>query len=216
MAPIRSASGSTASPPSSTTQRGEVTAVRDVDLEVAPGEFLTLLGPSGCGKTTTLRMIAGFQEPSAGRIFIGEQRRHARRRPTSATSASCSRTTRCFRTCRCSRTSPTACGCRRRPADEIAARRRARCWSWSGSRGYERQHAARAVRRPAAARRAGARHRHPAARAAVRRAAVESRREAARRRCAARSAACSRRCASPRSTSRTTRKRRWRSPTASP
>jgi iron(III) transport system ATP-binding protein len=50
--------------------RGEITAVRHVDLDVQPGELLTLLGPSGCGKTTTLRMIAGFQEPSAGRILI--------------------------------------------------------------------------------------------------------------------------------------------------
>jgi iron(III) transport system ATP-binding protein len=50
--------------------RGEIVAVRDVDLDVRPGELLTLLGPSGCGKTTTLRMIAGFQEPSSGRIFI--------------------------------------------------------------------------------------------------------------------------------------------------
>jgi ABC-type Fe3+/spermidine/putrescine transport system ATPase subunit len=51
--------------------RGEIIAVRNVDLEVRPGELLTLLGPSGCGKTTTLRMIAGFQEPSGGRISIG-------------------------------------------------------------------------------------------------------------------------------------------------
>jgi ABC-type Fe3+/spermidine/putrescine transport system ATPase subunit len=50
--------------------RGEIVAVRNVDLDVKPGELLTLLGPSGCGKTTTLRMIAGFQEPSGGRIFI--------------------------------------------------------------------------------------------------------------------------------------------------
>lgn len=50
--------------------RGEITAVRNVDLDVKPGELLTLLGPSGCGKTTTLRMIAGFQEPSGGRILI--------------------------------------------------------------------------------------------------------------------------------------------------
>jgi iron(III) transport system ATP-binding protein len=51
----------------------EVAAVRDVDLEVSPGELLTLLGPSGCGKTTTLRMIAGFQEPSSGQILIGDR-----------------------------------------------------------------------------------------------------------------------------------------------
>lgn len=52
---------------------GEVVALHPTDLDVAEGEFLTLLGPSGCGKTTTLRMIAGFVEPSAGRLrFDGE------------------------------------------------------------------------------------------------------------------------------------------------
>ncbi len=53
--------------------KGLVYAVRDVSLVVEPGELLTLLGPSGCGKTTTLRMIAGFERPNAGRVFIGEQ-----------------------------------------------------------------------------------------------------------------------------------------------
>jgi len=51
--------------------KGELWAARDVRLDVAPGEFLTLLGPSGCGKTTTLRMIAGFERPDAGRILFG-------------------------------------------------------------------------------------------------------------------------------------------------
>jgi spermidine/putrescine transport system ATP-binding protein len=49
---------------------GDVTAVRSVDLIVAAGEFFTLLGPSGCGKTTTLRMVAGFEEPTEGRVLI--------------------------------------------------------------------------------------------------------------------------------------------------
>jgi iron(III) transport system ATP-binding protein len=53
--------------------KGDIAAVREVSLDVAPGELVTLLGPSGCGKTTTLRMIAGFQEPSAGEIWIGDR-----------------------------------------------------------------------------------------------------------------------------------------------
>ena len=48
----------------------DVRAVEHVDLSIAEGEFFSLLGPSGCGKTTTLRMIAGFEEPSAGRILL--------------------------------------------------------------------------------------------------------------------------------------------------
>ncbi len=57
--------------------KGEVYAARDVNLEVAAGEFLTLLGPSGCGKTTTLRMVAGFEKPDAGRVlFAGEDVTH--------------------------------------------------------------------------------------------------------------------------------------------
>jgi spermidine/putrescine transport system ATP-binding protein len=52
---------------------GELLAVREMDLEIAPGEFFTLLGPSGCGKTTTLRMVAGFEQPTAGRILIEGQ-----------------------------------------------------------------------------------------------------------------------------------------------
>ena len=49
---------------------GRHTAVADLSLAVARGEFVCLLGPSGCGKTTTLRMIAGFVEPTAGEILV--------------------------------------------------------------------------------------------------------------------------------------------------
>ena len=47
-----------------------VTAVEDLSLTLASGEFVTLLGPSGCGKSTTLRMIGGFEAPDRGRILI--------------------------------------------------------------------------------------------------------------------------------------------------
>jgi len=52
---------------------GDVVAIDHVDLEVAPGEFFTMLGPSGSGKTTTLRMIAGFDVPDTGRVEIAGQ-----------------------------------------------------------------------------------------------------------------------------------------------
>ena len=48
----------------------DVTAVDDLDLQSPGGEFFSLLGPSGCGKTTTLRMIAGFERPTDGRILL--------------------------------------------------------------------------------------------------------------------------------------------------
>jgi spermidine/putrescine transport system ATP-binding protein len=52
---------------------GELVAVRQMELDIARAEFFTMLGPSGCGKTTTLRMVAGFEQPTAGRVLIDGQ-----------------------------------------------------------------------------------------------------------------------------------------------
>ena len=51
---------------------GNVTAVKDFNLEIADKEFIVLVGPSGCGKSTTLRMIAGLEEISKGELYIGD------------------------------------------------------------------------------------------------------------------------------------------------
>jgi spermidine/putrescine transport system ATP-binding protein len=51
----------------------DVVAVDDISLDIERGRFFALLGPSGCGKTTTLRMIGGFEEPTAGRIMLGDR-----------------------------------------------------------------------------------------------------------------------------------------------
>jgi len=52
---------------------GNTVAVDDVTLDIPAGRLVTLLGPSGCGKTTTLRMIAGLEQPTSGRVFIGDE-----------------------------------------------------------------------------------------------------------------------------------------------
>ena len=52
---------------------GKVRAVNDVDMEIARGEFFSLLGPSGCGKTTLLRLMAGFEAPTKGELYIDSQ-----------------------------------------------------------------------------------------------------------------------------------------------
>jgi multiple sugar transport system ATP-binding protein len=52
---------------------GKVVAVDNMNLDIADGEFVTLVGPSGCGKTTALRMVAGLEEPTEGSLYIGER-----------------------------------------------------------------------------------------------------------------------------------------------
>lgn len=53
---------------------GSVTALHNLDLQIGQGEFVALLGPSGCGKTTLLRLIAGFESPTSGEIWINQER----------------------------------------------------------------------------------------------------------------------------------------------
>ena len=52
---------------------GKVTVLQEFNQKFEDGEFITLLGPSGCGKTTMLRLIAGFEKPSSGEIYIGDK-----------------------------------------------------------------------------------------------------------------------------------------------
>ena len=189
--------------------------MRDVSLDVAPGEFLTLLGPSGCGKTTTLRMIAGFEEPDAGAIRFGE--RDVTHVPANQRNIgfvfqnyalfphlSVVRERRL-------RAAGARHGRRRRSRARVAE-----VLALVGLAGYERQMPSQLS--------GGEQQRVALARAIVIRPRVllfdeplsQPRRQAARadaRRDPRPAAAGS---ASRRSTSRTTRKRRWRSPTASP
>ena len=73
---------------------GSFTALEGIDLDIAQGEFVCFLGPSGCGKTTLLRIIAGLEVQSAGRIKLaGATFRHCRR--PNATTASSSSPMRC-------------------------------------------------------------------------------------------------------------------------
>ena len=52
---------------------GSTVAVENLDLNVKPGEFCTILGPSGCGKSTTLRILGGFEKPTEGKVYLGSE-----------------------------------------------------------------------------------------------------------------------------------------------
>ena len=71
--------------------------LKSISLNIASGEFLTLLGESGSGKTTLLRLIAGFEQPTVGEIWMSGERLDTVPR-TNAASTRSFRTTRCFRT----------------------------------------------------------------------------------------------------------------------
>ena len=156
---------------------GDSTVVRDLDLDIAAGEFFSLLGPSGCGKTTTLRMIGGFIDPTHGRCRCTARTSPTCRR-TGATSTRSSRATRSSTTSsiweqrRVRAASPQGCQGR----DNRARRRDARTGAAHRSRQGQ---AERPVRWPAAARRPRAGAGQPPVGAAARRAARRAGSEAA-------------------------------------
>ena len=155
---------------------GDFAAVRDMDLDIPRGQFFTMLGPSGCGKTTTLRMVAGFEEPTEGRVLLdGDDVTGlpAFRRPTNTVFQSYAlfphRTVE----------QNVAFGLQRQKVDKDEIKRRVgEELERVGLAPEAKRKPRAALRRPAAARRPRARAREPARRAAPRRAAGRARPEA--------------------------------------
>ena len=103
---------------------GATAAVDNVSFEADAGSFLVLLGPSGCGKSTTLRLIAGLEQVSSGRILIGGEEVTDLRRQNAA-SRWCSSLTRCSRILTVAENILFGLRCARRPAAERATPARA-------------------------------------------------------------------------------------------
>ena len=176
---------------------GDFYAVRDVSLDVADGEFLVLLGPSGCGKTTTLRMVAGFIEPTAGTSRLGGSD-VTLLPPWKRNAGMVFQSYALFPHLTVAQNVAFGLEMRKLPRADIE-RRVEEALAPGPARRLRRPPAAPALGRPAAARGAGARARHPARRAAARRAALATSTPSCARRCGSRSASCSASSASPRS-----------------
>ncbi len=100
---------------------GAFVAVDDANFDIRRAEFFSMLGPSGCGKTTTLRMIAGFEQPSEGQIRL-EGSDVSKVPPYKRNVNTVFQRTRSSRTCRCATTSPSACKAKKVPKAEIEKR----------------------------------------------------------------------------------------------
>ena len=160
-----------------TKRYGDVYAVRDVTLDVADGEFVVLLGPSGCGKTTTLRVVAGFAEPTSGTVRLGA-RDITSLPPWKRNAGLVFQSYALFPHLTVAQNVAFGLEMRKVEPAEMSGRvaDALRLVRLGASR---RAPAAAAVRRPAAAGGAGPRARVPARRAAARRAALQSRCQAA-------------------------------------
>ncbi len=109
---------------------GDFIAVDNLSLDIYEREFFSLLGPSGCGKTTLLRMIAGFEAPTSGRILLEGQDiiRRAALQAAGQHDVPVLCAVSAYDGAR--RTSPSACDARALPTAEIARARATRRWSW--------------------------------------------------------------------------------------
>ncbi len=105
---------------------GRNVVLRDVSLEIAEGEFLTILGESGSGKTTLLRIIAGFETATSGEVWMGTRAAGSAASLPAPRQHSLSDPTLCFRTLRSRKTWPTVCAWRsgQTPRSRSESRRR--------------------------------------------------------------------------------------------